>query len=80
MSYSVQELGGEDIPTLNGLFTRVVDTQSDGTTVMYIYGGTREYSATQSCLTNDFYRLDFTTMTWENLSVRASSKYQDDEA
>lgn len=75
---TVKPLKG-DIPTLNSLFTRVVDARDDKKAYMYIYGGTREIDHLHMQLTNDFYRLNLETLEWENLAASATSNETDNE-
>ncbi|KAG8897107.1 hypothetical protein FRB99_008435 [Tulasnella sp. 403] len=61
------------VPTLNSLFTRVVDVVQDAPdqeprAYMYIYGGSKDVSEMTHIPTNDFYRLDLQTLVWEDLT------------
>ncbi|KAG8895104.1 hypothetical protein FRC01_012567, partial [Tulasnella sp. 417] len=64
----VERIKGSKHPTLNGLFTRTLEIDQDGTPYLYIFGGTRELSLNQTVITNDFYRLNMNTLEWADIS------------
>ncbi|KAG8924586.1 Host cell factor 2 [Tulasnella sp. 418] len=61
--FIVQEIGG-DVPYLNSLFTRTVDT-SGNNPLMYIFGGSNDFV---DGVTNDFYQLDMRNLKWTNIT------------
>ena len=63
-NYGLMKTLGGDPPALNDWTSLVRDPSGES---VYLYGGVRPNSQTSTC---DFYRLDFETKNWTNLTVR----------